>query len=254
MREKEIFREFNGINYKEEEINEYMNFADIANGKLSKITSDIRTKLAKNKLREVGIYVEENILEKDEVVEKVIKGTDIDMLMAATAVNVVMPIPFMTGDGYSFNRLIFCTNKRIIIVNANYHNSMQGVKIYNREDIKQIDMGKEIKKKYRFKILLDLKRYKSKRFKVVLKFLFQVFCVYLISNVFSKFAYILSDKSNFIRITIFMISIIAFLYFFTTRRSLNTELLIELSDGKFYDLLIRNTDYKEIHEYLSSIN
>lgn len=253
MDEREIFRELNGFNYKDE-INEDMDFANISDKNLSKITNDVRTKLAKEKLKEAEFYVEKNILGKGEVIQKVIKGTDIDMLKTATAVNVFMPVPFMNGDGYTFNRLIFCTNKRIIIVSANYYNCMQGIKIYNREEIKGMDIGKDVEKKYRFKITLDLKRNKSKKFKAILPFLFQIFCAYLISNIFSIVAYKLSDKFNFIRIIIFTISIIGFSYFFTTRRSLDTELLIELNDGSFYDLLIRNIDYKEIQEYLSSIN
>ena len=41
------------------------------------------------------------------------------MLKIATGVNVMVNAPFMTGDGYSFNVLMFCTNKRIILVNVN---------------------------------------------------------------------------------------------------------------------------------------
>lgn len=255
MNEKDVFKELNGINYREEEIDEYSDFIKNNNKNISKITNDIKTKLAKEKLNEAIIYVEKDILENDEVIEKVFKATDIDIIKAATAVNVVMSVPFMSGDGYTFNRLFFCTNKRIIIVSANYYNRVQGVKIYNREDIKQIDMGKDIKKKYRFKIILDLKRNKAKKIKAaVLPFIFEIFCAYLISSVFSRVAYMISTKSNLIATIVFIVSILGFSYFFTTRRSLDTELLIELNDGNLYDLLIRNEDYKEVQEYISNIN
>lgn len=255
MNEKDVFKELNGINYREEEIDEYSDFIKNNNKNISKITNDIKTKLAKEKLKEAIIYVEKDILENDEVIEKVFKATDIDMIKAATAVNVVMAVPFMSGDGYTFNRLFFFTNKRIIIVSANYYNRVQGVKIYNREDIKQIDMGRDIKKKYRFKMILDLKRNKTKKIKAaVFPFIFQIFCAYIISNLFWLIAYKISFESKLIGIITFVISILGFSYLFTTRRSLDTELLIELNDGYLYDLLIRNVDYKEAQEYFSNIN
>ncbi|MDV4151658.1 hypothetical protein R0131_12565 [Clostridium sp. AL.422] len=249
MNDREVFKELNGINYKDEEVKEYIDFANIDDKKLSSITNDIRTNLAKEKLSEAFIHVKEKILERDEVIEKIIKGTDPDMLNVATGVNLMINTPFITGDGYSFNVLMFCTNKRIILVNANYYNRMQGVKIYNKEEIKEMIVGADVKKKYRFKFQLDYKRSKIGSIGNVL---FLLFMAYLLSTVLSMFAYMLANKSELIKSIVYFISMIPIAYFFLTRRRLESELLIEFSNGKFKDLLIRNTDCDEIQEYLSN--
>lgn len=249
MNDREIFKELNGINYNEQEIKEYINFSNIEDKKLSSITNDVKTNLAKEKLMEACIYVEERLLEKDEVIEKIIKGTDPDMLMVATGANLMVNAPFMTGDGYSFNVLMFCTNKRIILVSSNYYNRMQGIKIYNKEEIKEVTIGKDVKKRYRFNFSLDYKRSKIGSIGMLL---FQVYLGCLISSVFSKVAYMLSNESELIENIVFYTSIIFMTYFFLTRRKLESEVLVEFSDGKFKDLLIRSEDCDEIQEYLSN--
>lgn len=248
MNDREIFKELNGINYNEQEIKEYMNFSNIEDKKLSSITNDVKTNLAKEKLMEACIYVEERLLERDEVIEKIIKGTDPDMLRVATGVNLMVNAPFMTGDGYSFNELMFCTNKRIILVHSNYYNRMQGIKIYNKEDIKDMLVGKDVKKRYRFKIQLDYKRNKKG---AIASLLFMLFMTHVLSNVLSKFAYMLLGESELIGAVTYFILIIPIAYFFLTRKKLESEVLIEFSNGKFKDLLIRNVDCDEIQEYLS---
>ena len=249
MNDREILKELNGINYDEEEINEYMNFTNIEDKKLSSITNNIKTNLAKEKLREACIYVEERILENDEVIEKIIKGTDPEMLRAATAANLMINAPYMTGDGYSFNVLMFCTNKRIIAVNANYYNRMQGIKIYNKEDIKEINVGPDVKKKYRFHFQLD---YKRSKIGAIASSLYLLLMAHLLSSILSVLPYRLSNGSELIKNITYLILIIPVTYFFLTRRKLGTELLMEFSNGKFKDLLIRNEDCDEIQEYLTN--
>lgn len=249
MNDRELFKELNGINYNEEEIKEYINFSNIEDKKLSSITNDVKTNLAKEKLKEACIYVEERLLEKDEVIEKIIKGTDKDMLRAATGVNLIVNAPFMTGDGYSFNELIFCTNKRIIVVYANYYNRMQGIQIYNKEDIKEMLVGKEVKKKYRFKFQLD---YKRSKIGAIASALFIIFMAHLFSSIVSKVSYMLSGESELIKVMVYLILIIPIAYFFLARERFQSEVLIEFTNGKFKNLFIRNEDCDDIHEYLSN--
>lgn len=249
MNDRQVFKELNGINYDEEEIKEYIDLTNIEEKKLNSITNDVKTKLAKDKFKEACIHVKEKILEEDEVIEKIIKATDSEMLAVATGVNIMINAPFMTGDGYSFNVIMFCTNKRIIVVNANYYNRMQGIKIYNKEDIKEITVGPDVKKKYRFHFQLDYKRNKKG---AILKLIFLLLVAHLLSKIISVIPYLLSNGSELIRNITYFILIIPIAYFFLTRRKLGTELLIELSSGKFKDLLIRNTDCDEIQEYLSN--
>lgn len=249
MNDRQIFKELNGIDHKDEEVKEYINLANISDKKISSITNDVKTKLAKEKFSEACIYVKERVLENDEVIEKIIKTTDPDMLMTATAVNLIVNAPFMTGDGYSFNVLMFCTNKRIIVVYANYYNRMQAVTVYNKEDIKEITVGPEVKKKYRFKFQLD---YKQSKKGAIVKLIFLLFMAHILSNIISLIPYLLANGSQLIRNITYFILIIPIAYFFLTRRKFGTELLIEFSNGKFKDLLIRNTDCDEIQEYLVS--
>ena len=249
MSDREIFKELNGINYDEKEVKEYIDIANMSDKKISSITNNVKTKLAKEKFNEACIHVKEKILEKDEIIEKIIKGTDPEMLKVATGVNIVVNAPFMTGDGYSFNILMFCTNKRIILVNANYYNRMQGVKIYNKEEIKEMIVGTDVKKKYRFKFQLD---YKRSKIGAIANLVFLFFMAHLLSTVLSMFAYMLANKSELIKYSAYLISMIPISYFFITRRKLESEVLIEFANGKFKDLLIRNEDCDDIQEYLSS--
>lgn len=249
MNDREILKELNGINYDEEEIKEYMNFIDIEDKALLKITNDVKTNLAKEKLREACIYVEERLLEEDEVIEKIIKATDQEILKASTAANIMINAPFMTGDGYSFNGLMFCTNKRIIVVYANYYNRMQGIKIYKKEEIKEINVGPEVKKKYRFHFQLD---YKGSKIGAIAKLIFRLLMAHVLSSILTLIPYALSNGSKLIRNMVYLILIVPIAYFFLTRRKLRTELLIEFSDGEFKELLIRNEDCDEIQEYLSN--
>jgi len=62
----------------------------------------------------------------------------------------------------------------------------------------------------------------------------------------------LSNGSELVKNSVYFISIIPIAYFFLTRRKLQSEILIEFTNGKFKDLLIRNTDCDEIQEYLSN--
>ncbi len=249
MNDRQMFKILNGIDHKDEDIKEYMDIDNISDKNLNSITNDVKTKLAKEKLSEACIHVKEKILEKDEVIEKIIKATDPEILMSATAANLLISAPFMTGDGYSFNELMFCTNKRIIVVYANYYNRMQGTKIYNKEEIKEINVGPEVKKKYKFKFQLDYKRSKKG---AIVKLIFLLLMAHILSNIISLIPYLLSNGSELIRKITYFILIIPIAYFFLTRRKLGTELLIEFSNGEFKDLLIRNEDCDEIQEYISN--
>ncbi|MDU5105696.1 hypothetical protein [Clostridium sp.] len=249
MNDRQIFKELNGVNYNDEEIKEYMDLTNIEDKKLNSITNDVKTKLAKDKFKEACIHVKEKILEEDEVIEKIIKTTDPDMLAVATGVNMMVNAPFMTGDGYSFNVLMFCTNKRIIEISANYYNRMQGIKIYNNEEIKEINAGADVKKKYRFHFQLYYKRNKAL---AIVTSLFLLVVANALSKILAGVSYMLSNGSELVKNSVYFISIIPIAYFFLTRRKLQSEILIEFTNGKFKDLLIRNTDCDEIQEYLSN--
>ncbi|MBL4930218.1 hypothetical protein [Clostridium paridis] len=247
--DKNILRLLNESAYEDSEIEEYMSFATIDEAKLNRITNDIKLKIAKDALRECGIYVE-SILYEGERIEKVIKGTDIDMLESSAMVNMMMPIPFMTGDGFSFNRLLFCTNERIIVIASNYYNNPLGIKSYHRKDIKKISIGKKVKRRFRLNNFLKDNR-------SIFKILFMIFSSLPIlfgigvSGYFIKiFIEEFIINSELISITCARIIVFIFLYILIVRPKLITEILVEIKDGTSYDLIVRNYDYKDIHSYL----
>ena len=249
MNDRQMFKSLNGIDHKDEDIKEYIDLDNISDKKISSITNDVKTKLAKEKFSEACIHVKEKILERDEVIEKIIKATDSDILMTATVANLMINAPFMTGDGYSFNALLFCTNKRIIVVNANYYNRMQGIKIYNKEEIKEIMLGEYVKKKYKYKFSLD---YKKNKKTAILKLILRLFSIFVISRLITLIVYKATGGSQLIEGVFWVTSIAILSYLYLVNRRLESELLIEFSNGKFKDLLIRNLDCDEIQEYLSN--
>lgn len=238
----------NESSYDEEEISSYMNFSDIDDESLNRITNDVRTQIARGGLKKSGLYAE-GMLEEGEVIEKTIKGTDIDMLEEAAMVNMAMHIPFMSGDGFSFNRLMFCTNKRVIIISANYYNKPLGIESYLKEDIKSISLGKKVKRQYRLNRLFKSSVGCAEVFFKILAGIYILFIAGVTGYVFAIFINSITN-SEFLSLLSFRIAVLAFIYILIARPKLITEVLLETKDGKKYDVIIRNQDYKDIHKYL----
>ncbi|MDD7795012.1 hypothetical protein [Clostridium sp. 'White wine YQ'] len=247
--DKNILRLLNESAYEDSEIEEYMSFATVDEEKLNRITNDIKLKIAKDALRESGIYVE-SILNEGEKIEKVIKGTDIDMLESSAMVNMMMPIPFMTGDGFSFNRLLFCTNERIIVIASNYYNNPLGVKSYHRKDIKKISIGKKVKRRFRLNNFLKDNISILKIFFMIFYSIPILFGIGVTGYVVKMFIEEFIINSEFVSIICARIIVLIFLLILIIRPKLITEVLVEIKDGTRYDLIIRNYDYKDIHSYL----
>lgn len=144
--DKEIIRLLNETNYNEKEIEEFMEFAKINDYKLEKITNDVKTKIAKDSFKKAGYFVK-SILNENESIEKIIKATDIDLIEEYSMINASVKAPFITSDGYAFNKIIFITDKRIIILDSNYYNKALNYEIYDLDEIKNITIGKKNKKK-----------------------------------------------------------------------------------------------------------
>lgn len=251
--DKEIIKLLNETTYDENEIEEFMEFANIDDYKLEKITNDVKTKIAKDSFKKVGYFVK-SILNENESIEKIIKGTDIDLMEEYTAISAKVKAPFMTSDGYAINKIIFITNKRIIILDSNYYNKVLGYESYELDEIKNITIGKKIKRKYR---LHQFFKENSKLIKILF-FLFAAIPIlfgiglvgYLVNELVRKFI----TDSEFVLVTISRIIVFGSLYFIIFRSKLANEVLIELKNGKKYDIIIRNKDYKEIQDYLENLN
>ncbi|WP_238882230.1 hypothetical protein [Clostridium sp. YIM B02551] len=247
--DKNILRLLNESAYEDSEVEEYMSFATIDDESLNRITNDIKLKIAKDALRESGVYVE-SILYEGEKIEKVIKGIDIDVLESGTMVNMMMPIPFMTGDGFSFNKLLFCTNERIIVISSNYYNKPLAIKSYIKEEIKKISIGKKIKRRVRLKNFLKENISIAKVFVFLVSLMPILFGIGVTGYVVKMFIEEFIINSEFVSIMCARIIVLIFLLILIVRPKLVTEVLVEIEDGTSYDLIIRNSDYKDIHSYL----
>jgi len=69
---KEIAKLLNENTYDDDEIESYMNFSDIDDNSLNRITNDVRTRIARGGLKKSGLRVQE-MLEQGEFIEKTIK-------------------------------------------------------------------------------------------------------------------------------------------------------------------------------------
>lgn len=250
--DKEIIRLLNETTYDDSEIQEFIEFANIDDEKLEKITSDVKTKIAKELFKKSGVFVQ-SLLKENEKIEKIIKGTDIDLLEEATMINTFMLIPFMSGDGYSFSRIIFCTNKRIIILASNYYNKPLDAEIYDIKDIRKITVGKSIKRQYRLKKLFKGDKSIAKVILAPLLSLPMLFGITVTSYVFVQFINTFITQSEIISKLSFWSVTLGFSYILIARPKLTTEVLLEIYDGNSYDIIIRNEDYKDIHKYLQDL-
>lgn len=251
--DKEIIRLLNETTYAEKEIEEFMKFAKIDDYKLEKITNDVKTKVAKDSFKKAGYFVK-SILNENESIEKIIKATDIDLIEEYSMINASIEAPFITSDGYAFNKIIFITDKRIIILDSNYYNKALNYEIYDLDEIKKITIGKKIKRKYKLN-----KFFKENNSLIkILFFLFSAIPIlfsiglvgYLVDELVRKFI----TKSEFVLVTISRIILFGSLYLIISRPKLSSEVLIEFKNGSFYDIVIKNGDYKEIQNYLKSLN
>lgn len=246
MLEAELINELNGIEYSNEEIDDYLNWAEISEDELNKISGDIQTKLARKALRECGDFIE-STMEKDEYTEAVIKGTDRDAIVYSAFLGMFMPGAFLLSGDYSFGYIMFITNKRLIVVNSNYFNKALGTRIYTREEMKNI----------RFKRVLD----RSKKgliknfFKNIVStpggFVSMAFGLGVFSNrFFEAYDFDIGFEGKIIFRVIALIALIIS----GIEPDLETEAIITMKDGKKYDFLVRNANYKEILRYLKKLS
>lgn len=105
-------------------------------------------------------------------------------------------------------------------------------------------MEKKIKRKYRFNQFFKENNSLIK----ILFFLFSAIPIlfsiglvgYLVDELVRKFI----TKSEFVLVTIGRIILFGSLYLIISRPKLSSEVLIELKNGSFYNIIIKNGDYK----------
>lgn len=242
MSDMELINELNGIEYDDAEIEEYLNWSNISDDELNKISGDIQTKLARISLKECGEFID-NSMEQGEYTEVVIKGTDRNAIVYSAFLGMVMPGAFLLTGDYSFGYVMFITNKRLIVVNSNYYNSALGRKIYNREEIKNI----------RFKRVIDrsAKNLVKNFFKNIVTTPVGIFAVFFNIGVFSgRVINAIGLDLDFTGNLILKGATLFGLILSGIEPNLETEAIITMKDGKKYDFLVRNINYNEILRYL----
>lgn len=126
-----IIADLNGIEFSESELNRYEEIGNISEDKIERLNENIKTTLAKTNLKEIHNKIK-SMLDEEELVEDVIEGVDIDK-MSYYAI-----VPFYE---YALNKIVFITDRRVIIVNVTTSNIQFKIKEYKKSDIKSIECG-----------------------------------------------------------------------------------------------------------------
>jgi len=145
-------------------------------------------------------------LESDEIIEKSFQAQNYDILEKTPDIG-LGDASFITTEDYSFKYSFIITNKRVFIGNMNPFNKILSYKIYNREDIINVDDFIDKKKlKLRYMryigglIILPIGLYMSlstyfpnsdtlstKRIIALISVLFSTGLIYILSKVLDKF-------------------------------------------------------------------
>ncbi|MDB2077139.1 hypothetical protein PMZ66_16095 [Clostridium paraputrificum] len=241
-----IIKSFNKINYKESEIQKYINLSEEEEEKYKRISGAVKSKFIINNLKNISSGIEKE-LEDDEKIEKIIKVRNITAIYATTAASVAGGTLGGSLQYGVFDDLFF-TNKRIFFVDTNVINEELKHKFVRLDDVLGILFTNKI-----VKVKED-------------------------ENGFPK----LVIKMNKVKIAAIIWSIIAIIGFFITRK-LRIEFLgilftisglgtiiysilksiqdvtyekfqIVLKDGFILKGLIGNDDYDECINYLKMLN
>jgi len=145
-------------------------------------------------------------LESDEIIEKSFEARNYDIIEQSPDIS-VGPYAFITTEDYSFKYSFIITNKRVFVGNMNPSNIILSYKIYNREDIINIDDfidKKKLKLRYIYYIgglimlplciSLPLSNYfpnidtlSTKRIIALISVLLSIGLIYILSKVLNKF-------------------------------------------------------------------
>lgn len=128
-----IINSFNKINYKESEIEKYMNLQEEDEEKYKRISGAVKSKFIIDNLKKISNAIEKE-LEDDEKIEKIIKVRNITAIYATTVASVAGgtlggPLQYGVFDD------LFFTNKRIFFVDTNVINQELKHKFVKLEDV-----------------------------------------------------------------------------------------------------------------------
>lgn len=223
-----LIKDLNGIEFSEEELNRYMEIADVSDEKIEKLSDNIKTKLAKDWLKQVYSKIL-SLLDEDEKIEKEIKGLDKDNTSAVMATAALSRGAFITSYDYAINKIMFITNKRIFIVNTNYYNRDFGYKVYHKDELKRIYNGKSIKGKL---------TQADKR---------NLAIAYLVG-----FVGLIQIRLWFsVLISLYILYMVVVYFIIKSNTKLAASTIFEFKDNSTFELVSNKIDVKEIERYLN---
>ena len=128
-----IIKSFNKINYKESEIQKYINLSEEEEEKYKRISGAVKSKFIIKNLKNISSGIEKE-LEDDEKIEKIIKVRNITAIYATTAASVAGGTLGGSLQYGVFDDLFF-TNKRIFFVDTNVINEELKHKFVRLDDV-----------------------------------------------------------------------------------------------------------------------
>ncbi|MBL4930234.1 hypothetical protein [Clostridium paridis] len=249
MLEDKIVSELNGMSFNIDELKEYEAWGTISDVELNKISYDLQTNYSREKVKDIGQFVSELLLE-GEYIEKTVKATDPPMLEAMMTFGAIMPIAFIGGGDIKYSHINFFTNRRIIIVGYNITSNRYITYIYDKEEIVAIRMDKSIPL-YR----KDKKKSKYARWELINS----IVPIMTTSMLFLYPYYLFKNAIGFDNeIVNGIVALVAIFLGYHIGRYVRprgeSEVIIEMKDGKKFDFFIRNYNYREIKNYLKYMN
>ena len=251
MLEDKIISELNGINFSIDELKEYEDWGTISDEKLSEISYDLQTRYSRDKVKDIGKYVSDLLLE-GEYIEKTVKATDPKMLDTMLVLSATVPIAFIGGGNIKYSHINFFTNKRMIVVSYNVTSNRYITQIYAREEIVDISMGNNIPI-YRKEKNKKKSKYAKYEFISDIPNIGIYTMVFFFPFVFYK--QMVGFNNSIVETIVGLVSIfLGYQVGRYVRPRGNTEVIIKMKDGKKFDFFIRNYNYKEIKNYLKYMN
>ncbi|WP_238882214.1 hypothetical protein [Clostridium sp. YIM B02551] len=251
MLEDKIISELNGINFSIDELKEYEDWGTISDEKLSEISYDVQARYSRDKVKDIGKYVSE-LLQEGEYIEKTVKATDPKILETMMAFGAMMPVAFIGGGNIKYSHINFFTNRRIIVVGYNVTSNRYITYIYDKEEIVDIKMDKSIA------IYRNEKNKKKSKY-AKWEFLVSINSIMISFMLFFYPYYLLKKATGFSNeIVDDIVGLVCIILGYQVGRYVrprgNSEVIIEMKDGKKFDFYIRNYNYREIKNYLKYMN
>lgn len=253
MEEKELFKSFNGINYSDEEIKEYINLGNMSSEDLSIISGAVRSKLGREGIKRSNKAVNKQLIQGEEV-NCVVKVRNVKVIKALTLSSAVGGTMGYGLDYGIFNTMYF-TDKRIFFVDQNVINSpmfyrniredeVLGIRFTNREiKIVNDEEGKP-------RISLYTNRFKI--FALIQLLLWIILFIVSLNFKTTIRSFDIAGLLGGISVFSLIIGLIGILKWI--QDMVLDRIKIVLKNGYVWDVLIASYDYEKCRKYLKKLS